>query len=96
MDNFFASVKYLTFTGYADKSWSVQTVKETISFQYIGYKLLLWMCCGCSLNVLFLARLFQVLGAKPEDEIVLKFWMTALNKQYRSHLLTCSGQSQAH
>lgn len=35
-------------------------------------------------------RLLKILGAKPEDEIVLKFWMTGLNKQYRSHLLTCS------
>jgi len=35
-------------------------------------------------------KLLQILGAKPEDEIVLKFWMTGLNKQYRSHLLTCS------
>ncbi|KAM7430382.1 hypothetical protein ABFA07_018907 [Porites harrisoni] len=35
-------------------------------------------------------KLLQILGAKPEDEIVLKFWMKALNKQYRSHLLTCS------
>ncbi|XP_068695202.1 folliculin-like isoform X2 [Montipora foliosa] len=35
-------------------------------------------------------KLLRILGAKPEDEIVLKFWMTGLNKQYRSHLLTCS------
>lgn len=35
-------------------------------------------------------RLLKILGAKSEDEIVLKFWMTGLNKQYRSHLLTCS------
>ena len=35
-------------------------------------------------------RLLQILGAKQEDEIVLKFWMTGLNKQYRSHLLTCT------
>lgn len=35
-------------------------------------------------------KLLKILGAKPEDEIVLKFWMTGLNKQYRSHLLTCS------
>ncbi|CAB4042249.1 folliculin-like, partial [Paramuricea clavata] len=35
-------------------------------------------------------RLFKVLDAKPEDEIILKFWMTGFNKEYRSHLLTCS------
>lgn len=35
-------------------------------------------------------RLFKILDARPEDEIVLKFWMTGLNKEYRSHLLTCS------
>ncbi|XP_020627296.1 folliculin-like isoform X1 [Orbicella faveolata] len=35
-------------------------------------------------------KLLKILGAKSEDEIVLKFWMTGLNKQYRSHLLTCS------
>ena len=39
---------------------------------------------------IFWYRLLRILGAKPEDEIVLKFWMTGLNKQYRSHLLTCS------
>ncbi|XP_032241898.1 folliculin [Nematostella vectensis] len=35
-------------------------------------------------------KLLRVLGTRPEDEIVLKFWMTGLNQQYRSHLLTCS------
>ncbi|XP_031574710.1 folliculin-like [Actinia tenebrosa] len=38
-------------------------------------------------------KLLQVLGTKPEDEIVLKFWMTGLNRQYRNHLLTCTGNS---
>ena len=40
-------------------------------------------------------RLLRILGAKPEDEIVLKFWMTGLNKQYRSHLLTCSSSGSS-
>ncbi|KAK2567151.1 Folliculin [Acropora cervicornis] len=40
-------------------------------------------------------ELLRILGAKPEDEIVLKFWMTGLNKQYRSHLLTCSSSGSS-
>lgn len=40
-------------------------------------------------------KLLRILGAKPEDEIVLKFWMTGLNKQYRSHLLTCSSSNSS-
>ena len=46
----------------------------------------------CALILVYInhCRLLNILGAKPEDEIVLKFWMTGLNKQYRSHLLTCS------
>lgn len=40
-------------------------------------------------------KLLRILGAKPEDEIVLKFWMTGLNKQYRSHLLTCSSSGSS-
>lgn len=35
-------------------------------------------------------RLLEVLQAKSEDEILLKYWMTSLSRSYRSHLLNCS------
>ncbi|XP_077979941.1 folliculin-like isoform X2 [Glandiceps talaboti] len=35
-------------------------------------------------------RLLKVLGAKEEDEQMLKFWMTGLSALHRSHLLTSS------
>ena len=34
-------------------------------------------------------KLLKVLNAKPEDEILLKFWMISLSKSYRTHLLSC-------
>lgn len=37
-------------------------------------------------------KLLQVLNARPEDEILLKFWMTSLSRPYRAHLLTCTSQ----
>ena len=37
-------------------------------------------------------KLLKVLNAKPEDEILLKFWMTALSRPYRAHLLSCATQ----
>ena len=37
-------------------------------------------------------KLLVVLNAKPEDEILLKFWMTSLGRLYRTHLLTCTSQ----
>ncbi|XP_071796883.1 folliculin-like [Asterias amurensis] len=35
-------------------------------------------------------RLLLILKAKPEDKSLLKFWITGLSSQYRSHLLTTS------
>lgn len=37
-------------------------------------------------------KLLSVLNAKPEDEIMLKFWMTSLSRPYRTHLLHCASQ----
>lgn len=35
-------------------------------------------------------KLFQVIGAKKEDEPLLKFWMTGLSDQYKKHILAAS------
>ncbi|XP_070580543.1 folliculin-like [Ptychodera flava] len=40
-------------------------------------------------------RLLKVLGAKEEDEQMLKFWITGLSAQHRSHLLTSSLESSS-
>ena len=37
-------------------------------------------------------ELLKVLNAKPQDEIMLKFWMTSLSRPYRAHLLNCASQ----
>lgn len=39
-------------------------------------------------------KLLQVVGAQPEDKPMLKFWMTGLSVQYRTHILSAS-KSQA-
>ncbi len=41
-------------------------------------------------------KLLKVLNAKPEDEILLKFWMTFLSRPYRTHLLTCASQKSGN
>ena len=38
-------------------------------------------------------KLLEVLNAKPEDEIMLKYWMTSLSRPYRTHLLSCASQN---
>ena len=35
-------------------------------------------------------KLFQVIGAKIEDEPLLKYWMTGLSDQYKKHILAAS------
>ena len=35
-------------------------------------------------------KLFQVIGAKKEDEPLLKYWMTGLSDQYKKHILAAS------
>ena len=37
-------------------------------------------------------KLLQVVGARDEDEPLLKFWMTGLSMQYRTHILASSKQ----
>ncbi|KAK7500901.1 hypothetical protein BaRGS_00007781 [Batillaria attramentaria] len=37
-------------------------------------------------------KLLQVVGAKEEDKPLLKFWMTGLSVQYRTHILASSKQ----
>ncbi|XP_041363067.1 folliculin-like [Gigantopelta aegis] len=36
------------------------------------------------------AKLLQVVGARDEDQQLLKFWMTGLSVQYRTHILSSS------
>jgi folliculin len=38
-------------------------------------------------------KLLRVVGAKDEDDVILKFWMTGLSVQYRNHMLS-SAMSQ--
>ena len=38
-------------------------------------------------------KLLAVLNAKPDDEIMLKFWMTSFSRPYRTHLLHCASQN---
>ena len=35
-------------------------------------------------------KLYQIVGALPEDKPVLKFWMTGLSVQYKTHMFTVS------
>jgi len=35
-------------------------------------------------------KLLQVVGAREEDKLLLKFWMTGLSVQYRTHILASS------
>lgn len=37
-------------------------------------------------------KLLLVVGAKEEDKPLLKFWMTGLSVQYRTHILASSKQ----
>ncbi|XP_022095568.1 folliculin-like [Acanthaster planci] len=41
-------------------------------------------------------RLLKILKAKPEDKSLLKFWITGLSSQYRSHLLTTSSMGASN
>ena len=42
---------------------------------------------------IYIFRLLGLLHAKPDDEILLKYWMTSLSKSYRLQLLSGSFSS---
>ena len=48
-------------------------------------------CCEYDI---FIFRMLKVLQARPEDEILLKYWMTSLSRSYRSQLLNCQDSKE--